>query len=72
MILDFFAETFNVNVHRSGVSNVLISPDMVQQLLPGKYLVGRGGQKIQQLQLLGRHLNGMAVVDDRVIGQVHN
>ena len=44
IVLDFFPETFDVDVYGPGIADILISPDMVQQLLTGEDLI-RGGSK---------------------------
>ena len=41
VILDLFAEPFDVHVPRSGVAHIFIAPDRVEELLPGEHLVGR-------------------------------
>ena len=41
MILDFFTQPFDVNVYCPGIADVLIAPDLVQELLPGENMVGR-------------------------------
>src|SRR5699024_3212620 len=69
-VLDLFAETLDMYVYRAGIANVLIAPDVVEKLLPGKYLVGGGGQEIEEFQLLGRHLHGMSLVKNGIVGQV--
>ena len=43
---------------------------MVEKLLSGKHLIGRGSQKIQKLQLLGRHIHGLALIEHGIIGLV--
>ena len=45
---------------------------MVQKLFSGKDLVGRRGEEVKQLQLLRRHLDGMAHIDDGIVGQVYD
>ena len=44
MILDLFPEPFDMDIDRAGVAEVLIAPDMVEQLLTGEDLI-RGGSK---------------------------
>ena len=39
MVLDFFAETFDMNVYRAGIADVLIASDMVEELFSRKDLV---------------------------------
>ena len=46
MILDFFPQTLDMDIHGSGVADVFITPDMVQELLPGKDLVGGRGEEV--------------------------
>ena len=53
MISDLLPETLDVDVHGTGVADILVAPDVVEKLLSGKHLIGRGSQKIQKLQLLG-------------------
>ena len=45
---------------------------MIQKLFSGKYLVGRGRQKIKKLQLLGGHFHGTSPVSNRVVRQIDN
>ena len=59
-----------MDIHRAGVADIVVAPDLVQELLAGKDTAGRGGQEIEELQLLGRHVEPVSVVGDRVIGQV--
>ena len=59
-------------VHSAGVADVFIAPDMVQELFSCKNLVRRGCQEIEKFQLLGRHLHGMALVKNGIIGQVYD
>ena len=33
-------------VYGSGVTDIFIAPDMIQELLPGEYLIGGGGEEI--------------------------
>ena len=33
-------------VYSSGVTDIFITPDMIQELLPCKYLIGGGGEEI--------------------------
>ena len=46
MILDLFPETLDVYVYGSGISYVLVAPDVIQKLLSCKYLIGRGGKEL--------------------------
>ena len=70
MILDLFPEALDVDVYGAGVADVFVAPDVIQQLLSGEYLIGRGRQEIEQLQLLGRHFHRVSHIEDRVVGQV--
>ena len=62
VVFDLLTETFDMYVDRSGISDVFISPNMIQQLFPGEDLIRRGGQKIQQLQFLGRHIHRLSLI----------
>ncbi len=72
MVFDFFTQALYMHVYGAGVADVFIAPDVIQQLLPGKYLIGRGSEEIQQLQFLGRHVYRLSVVEDRIVGLVHD
>ena len=49
VVFDFFTEALDVNVHRPGIAHVFIAPDVIQQLLPGENLIGRGCEEIEKL-----------------------
>jgi len=72
VILDLLAETLDVHVNSARVADVVVAPDLVQQLIPCKYMVWRCSEKVQQLQLLGRHVYRLSVVEDRIVGLVHD
>ena len=57
-------------VHGSGIADIFITPDMIQELFPGEYLIGRGCQKVKEFQLLWRHLHVFSLIDNGIIGQV--
>ena len=42
-----------MDIHRSGISDIFISPNLIQKLLSGKHMIGRGRKEVQKLQLLG-------------------
>ena len=46
MIFNFFAKTFDVNVYSTRVTNIFISPNLIQKLFTCIYMVGTGRQKI--------------------------
>ncbi len=46
MVFDFGPQAFDMDVYSPGISDILISPDMVQQLFPGKDLIGGRGEEI--------------------------
>ena len=49
MVLDFFAQTFDMNVYGTSIADVLITPDVVKKLLSGKNLIGGRCQKVEKL-----------------------
>ena len=59
-----------MHVHGTAVAEVVKAPDLVQQLITGIDPVGRGSQVVQQLHLLGRGIDLLAVqgVGRRQIG----
>ena len=57
-------------VHGAGVANVFIAPDIVEQLLPGEYLVRMGSQKIEKFQLLRGHFDVPAHVGNGIVCEV--
>ena len=63
-------QALNMNIHGAGVSHIFITPDLVQQLLSGKYMIGGGSQKIQKFQFFWRHIHASAHIGYGVIGAV--
>ena len=59
-----------MDIDSTCVTDILIAPDLIQELLAGKHTSGRRGEKIKQLQFLGRHVDMSALKSDRIIGQV--
>ena len=59
-----------MDIYGAGVANVLVSPNLIQQLFSGKYVIGRGSQKIQELQFLWRHIHIFTHVHHGIIGEV--
>ena len=59
-----------MDIHRAGVADIFIAPELVKQLLPGEDMVGGGSQEVEKLQLLGWHVYGAPLVEDGIIGQV--
>ena len=41
MIFDLLAQTLNMHINSTGISNILISPDLIQKLLSCKHLIWR-------------------------------
>ena len=39
MIFDLLAQTLNMHINSTGISNILISPDLIQKLLSCKHLI---------------------------------
>ena len=70
MILDLFPQPLNMDVDGPGVSDVFISPDLVEELFPCEHLIRGRSQEIKQLQFLGRHIYGMPVADNGIVGQI--
>ena len=46
IIFDLFAKSFDMHIHSAGIADIFIAPDMIQELFPGKYLIGRRSKKI--------------------------
>lgn len=46
MILDLLTQAFNMDIHGAGIADIFVTPDMIQKLFSGEYLVGRGSQEI--------------------------
>ena len=57
-------------VYGTAVAEVVKAPYLVQQLVAGKDLVGVGGEVVEQLELLGRGVDLLAVYDQLVVRQV--
>lgn len=39
MILDLLTETFDVYIHGTGITDIFIAPDLIQELFSGEYMV---------------------------------
>ena len=52
-----------MDIHRPAVAKVVKAPDLVQQLIAGVDPVGGGGEIVEQLHLLGRCVDLLAVHD---------
>ena len=59
-------------IHGAAVAEVVKAPHLIQQLVAGVDPVGRGGQVIEQLQLLGGSVHFLSVHDQLVRIQVDN
>ncbi len=57
-------------VYGTAVAVVFKAPDLIEQLIAREYLVRIGREVIQQLQLLGRCVDLLAVDDQLIVGQV--
>ena len=51
-----FAQSLDMDVHRSGIAKVIVAPDLLQKLLAGENHARMAGQIVQKLQLLRRHV----------------
>ncbi|KAG1592666.1 hypothetical protein G6F46_014514 [Rhizopus delemar] len=60
--LNLGAQPVDVRVHSVLVAFVLVAPHMVQQIHPGKDLVGMAGKEMQQVELARRQVQS-ALVD---------
>ena len=56
-----------MDVDRARVAGVLISPDVVQQLLPREHLIRMRGEKVEQPELLRRHLDRLPHVENLIV-----
>ena len=50
-----------MNVNGTGISEVIKAPDLVKKLISRKYAVVVRSKEIEKLQLLGGHVNGLAL-----------
>src|SRR5690606_8531515 len=50
IILDLFPEPANGDIHGANITEVIVSPDRLQQVLPGQNLVDVFGQVEEQLK----------------------
>ena len=62
-ILQLLTKPLHMDVHRPAVAEIVKAPHFVQQLVAGIDPVGRGGQVVQQLHLLGGRVDFLAVHD---------
>ena len=53
MVMNFLADSLDMNIDRACIADVFIAPDLIQKLLARENTVWLGGQEIQKLQLLG-------------------
>ena len=57
-----------MDVHGACVPIEIEPPDVLQQLFTGEHLVGIGGQKVEQLQFLGRQFQLTPIERDGIVG----
>ena len=43
---NLLAKAFDMDINSPGVTDILIAPDMIQQLFTGKDLIRRGGEEV--------------------------
>ncbi len=60
-LLQFFPQTADVDVHRAEFPDVLITPHQVQQALPAVHPPGILQKQLDEIELLGRQVDGVAV-----------
>ena len=70
MVLDLFPEPFDVDIHCPGVTDVFISPDLIEKLFPCEDLIRGSSKEIQQLQFFRRHIHMLTVNDYGIVGKV--
>lgn len=70
MIFQLLAQALDMYVNRAAVADILITPDMIQQLLSGEDLIRRGGQEIEELAPSAAYPD-VAHTGDGIVGQVH-
>ena len=54
-------KTLDVNIHRSGVAEIVKAPDLVEKLISCENAVIVGSQEVKQFKLLGGDINALAV-----------
>src|SRR3984885_7023042 len=59
-----------VHVHRAGAAEVVVAPDLLEQVGPGEYPSGVLGQELQQLEFLERQVEGAGPERGRVGGLI--
>ena len=72
MIFDLLAETLDMHIHGTGITDIFIAPDVIQELFPCKNLIGRSCQEIEKLQFLWRHVNGRSFINNRIVGLIYD
>ena len=55
---------FDVDVYGPGIADILICPVMVEELLTGEELIRGGWKVLLEFQLLWRHVDRMAFIED--------
>ena len=59
--LKLLTKALYVNVNCSGVTEIVEAPDLVKKLISGEHTVVVGSEEVEQLQLLGGNVNGLAL-----------
>ena len=68
--MDLLADALDVDVHGPGVSDVLIAPDLIEELLSCEHPVRGGRKEVEEFQLLRGHVDVLSLVGDRVVREV--
>ena len=48
VILDLLAETFDMHIYGTGIADVFVTPDLIQQLFSGEDLIWRRCEEIKK------------------------
>ena len=67
---EFRPQTADVDVDGARAAEVVVAPDLLQQLLPGEHAAGMLGQELEQLELLECEIESAALELGRVGGVV--
>ena len=72
VVFDLFADSLDMDVYSPCITNIFISPYLIQKLLACEYLIRRSGKEIEKFQFLWRHFDILSIYDDGIIRKINN
>src|ERR1041384_4641201 len=67
---EFLPQAADVHVERARVAEILIAPDVIEQILPGDHAAAAFRQRFEQSKLFSRELYLLALAYDANIGKI--